>query len=436
MAQAPSGEPETMKEGEAGIQKHGKQSERNLALPRYNSAMWLDSYAVHPILPIQHECATSDVLCNGPHRWALLYNLTGQGITWQLGPSVLSILSRLLEPLVDKNYPAALAVPEDWEMSSCEVFQALRVYWEHIQKTLGPKYPVVTYTPRSHFSSIPYPQANVTLHEIRDEEGKISPRSVEYTMLKILQTPDMRTRTSSPTPDLTFESFLPGIAAQIPGCTAMIDATIPFPSYSVDYGTSSRPRVACCPSSANLPNNLPDGFSPIIFAANPVKELVMISGLTGESYGYLPDPTRHPLPDRRNGILELAKLFQPTLQLFVMDLTARFQIEEGKWRPEWNPLRPGIREIEMPRVPEKYFVYGMNYDDASYSVYGFFPRYTVSNSGRVEWSFCCYEVTGESGSPFASMQGPMDLVNILLVIQRHVLELAQVVRGLSLPPLS
>ncbi|KAI0316396.1 hypothetical protein OF83DRAFT_1127181 [Amylostereum chailletii] len=340
-------------------------------------------------------------------------------------------MARLQTPLVNRIEPEPLAVPEDWKTSSCGVLQTLRRYWEYIERYHGPEYSVV-YTPRAYFSDVPYPSENVTLHEIKDEQGRIAPGSVEYTMLKILQIPDMRTRTTRPNPDQTFEVFLPTVVSQIPGCIGMRHETVYFPSYSIDHGTSSCPSVACRPSFENLPSNLPDGFPPILFAANPVKELIMITGNTGESYGHRIN-LRHPLPDRRDGILELAKLVQPTLQLFVMDLTARFQIEEGQWRPEWNPLLPGAQAKEMPRIPEKYFVYGMNYDDARYIVYGFFPRYTISMSGRVEWSFCCFEAMRELRPPFASIQAPMDLARVLLVIQRHTAELAQIIRGFISP---
>ncbi|THH15539.1 hypothetical protein EW146_g4958 [Bondarzewia mesenterica] len=133
------------------------------------------------------------------------------------------------------------------------------------------------------------------------------------------------------------------------------------------------------------------------------------------------------LPDRKHGLVELAKMFQPTLQLMVMYLTKKYRVSEYEWRPEWNPPLNANKPIhEQPNIPNNFFVYGISYATLGCIVYAFFPRYQVTSSGRVEWGFCCCEVYvhniafGASSPKFR-----VDLINTLLIIQRHTTELAR-----------
>ena len=156
------------------------------------------------------------------------------------------------------------------------------------------------------------------------------------------------------------------------------------------------------------------------------------------------------MPDRRPGLVKLAKVFQPSLQLLVMHLTKKYRIDDHQWRPEWNvsdlfairggqttdrPYQPILGEKDpewsMPDVPEKYFFFGMNYSKIECIIYTFFPRYTVTASGRVEWGFCCFETYRPWPIGGIKTLHRVHLINMFLRIQRHTAELAEIFRDIS-----
>ena len=108
--------------------------------------------------------------------------------------------------------------------------------------------------------------------------------------------------------------------------------TIAFPQYSSDFGSSTCPDYACRPTRDNLPNGLPNGFTPILFAAHHVANLIRFEH--AEIPCVRPGPPDR-MPDRSQGLVELVKIFQPSLQLLVMHLTKAHCLD-GKWDPEWN----------------------------------------------------------------------------------------------------
>ena len=156
------------------------------------------------------------------------------------------------------------------------------------------------------------------------------------------------------------------------------------------------------------------------------------------------------MPDRRPGLVKLAKVFQPSLQLLVMHLTKKYRIDDHQWRPEYNvsdlfairggqttdgPYQPILGEKDpewsMPDVPEKYFFFGMNYSKIECIIYTFFPRYTVTASGRVEWGFCCFETYRPWPIGGIKTLHRVHLINMFLRIQRHTAELAEIFRDIS-----
>ncbi|OBZ79538.1 hypothetical protein A0H81_00051 [Grifola frondosa] len=85
----------------------------------------------------------------------------------------------------------------------------------------------------------------------------------------------------------------------------------------------------------------------------------------------------------------LAHAVQPTLQMFMIDLTTRYRKPDGSWDPTWDPF-------ESAAIPEHMIVYGIAYDEFGVVIYAFFPRYVVDNDTRtLKWGCGCYEVATE-----------------------------------------
>ena len=81
--------------------------------------------------------------------------------------------------------------------------------------------PFVKYMSVNQIKDTPYPGGKVILHEVFDADGNLSPQSVQFTMVKILQIPDPRAMSLLPSPLHTFEVFLPSVMIQIPGCSPL-----------------------------------------------------------------------------------------------------------------------------------------------------------------------------------------------------------------------
>lgn len=196
-----------------------------------------------------------------------------------------------------------------------------------------------------------------------------------------------------------------------------------------------------------LLNDLPDGYVPILFAAHHVDTLHAFE-LSEISY-VRPGPPEL-MPDRRPGLVKLAKVFQPSLQLLVMHLTKKYRIDDYQWRSDWNvsnrprcsrkqstnmPYQPIIGKKDpawsRPHVPEKYFFFGMNYSQTECIIYTFFPRYEVTSSGRVEWGFCCYEAHNPWTTDDVDPLHRVHLINTFLRIQRHTAELVEIFKDVS-----
>lgn len=202
--------------------------------------------------------------------------------------------------------------------------------------------------------------------------------------------------------------------------------SIAFPQYSSDFGSSTCPDYACRPTRDNLPNGLPNGFTPILFAAHHVANLKRFKHV--EISCVRPGPPDR-MPDRSQGLVELVKIFQPSLQLLVMHLTKAHCLD-GKWDPEWNPIV--FSDSKKPPIPGKFFFFGMNYSQLNCIVYAFFPRYKVNYEGRLEWGFCAYEAYTPQPTEGVSPQTRAYLVNTFLRIQRHTAELVNIFKEYSL----
>ena len=60
---------------------------------------------------------------------------------------------------------------------------------------------------------------------------------------------------------------------------------ISMPQYSLHFGESPSLSVGCRLSPENIPENLPEGFVPLLFAANPVREVAEPDDGMGELRG-------------------------------------------------------------------------------------------------------------------------------------------------------
>lgn len=168
-------------------------------------------------------------------------------------------------------------------------------------------------------------------------------------------------------------------------------------------GTVVCPDFACCLRGASL---LPNQTSqPVVFAALAVDNIPPEDWELDNYFGLI-DPDDVSYPTGR--IPEIMRTFYPNLRLFVEHLVQRYQLDgSDEWIPEWNvsifssdtnvylkdslslphfhrqPVRP---PRDQPSKPESFHLYGMVYDRRGCIVYAFFPRYTVTDGGVVEWS--------------------------------------------------
>lgn len=396
---------------------------------------WIDLYGMSP--PKRHALdkvpPTLQPLADGPYRW-LFQQTRLIGYDGRTGLSIRSIVNVIQSH--DGHQMQPLDVPEDWKdavsnktlNTTTAILQTSLCQYVDNMHRVWPSVSVLVYRPGSYFSTIPYPKPNLTLHELRDPDMPLY--SVEWTVFKTLcEGNSGLTVYSELGPRPYYDALLPAICHQIPGCTVLRSTPIAFPSYSAESKSSTCLDFVCQPSIDNLPNDLPGGYIPVLFAAHHVDTLYSFA--PSEVSSVHPGPPEL-MPDRRPGLVKLAKVFQPSLQLLVMHLTKKYRIDDHQWRPEWNPIL-GEKDPEwsMPDVPEKYFFFGMNYSKIECIIYTFFPRYTVTASGRVEWGFCCFETYRPWPIGGIKTLHRVHLINMFLRIQRHTAELAEIFRDIS-----
>ncbi|ETW76836.1 hypothetical protein HETIRDRAFT_328917 [Heterobasidion irregulare TC 32-1] len=401
---------------------------------------WTDTYGMSPIQPssirfYDQTPPSLKPLADGPHRW-LFEAKQSVGYDGRAGLNIRSIVKLLQSHRAYNRQP--LLIPEDWKNadSNTDVDSVITIlqnsvchYIDHLHTIWPSTAPVEFYKPRSYFSTVPYPFPNVTLHELRDPQDV--QYSVEWTILKILSKAHMGVVQYSTLGVTTFyDALLPAICYQIRGCEVLRSTPITFPPYSAEYGSSTCLDFVCRPSSDNLPNGLPSGFIPVLFAAH---HLDALHTFTEDELSWSRPGPPEKMPDRSQELVKLAQVFQPSLQLLVMYLTKKYRVGDQQWKPEWNPI---IAQEECfylrPQIPENFFFYGMNYSQVECIIYAFFPRYEVTSSGRVEWGFCCYEAYTPWPTGGGNLTHRIHFINTILRIQRHTAELAELFREISL----
>ena len=108
---------------------------------------------------------------------------------------------------------------ETLDITAALLRTALCQYVDNVHSA-WPGTPMLLYKPRSHFATIPYPQPNLTLHELRDPHMALY--SVEWTIFKILCKGNSGvTGYSALGPKLFYDALLPAICHQIRGCRVL-----------------------------------------------------------------------------------------------------------------------------------------------------------------------------------------------------------------------
>ncbi|ETW76951.1 hypothetical protein HETIRDRAFT_389963 [Heterobasidion irregulare TC 32-1] len=393
------------------------------AVPYASLPAWLDKFGMAGAdRTLNISRSNLQMLWQGPHRWNFF-------IRSRFGPGDCGIELILLFLKRQQQWlPVPIAIPDDWKTSGGSLLDATltAALTEYLNKQL---HDYVEFKPRESISDIAYPHAKITLHEIRDPTLKIY--DIRWMLFKLFSKCDADRYIGfhEHLPGSLFSFVLPSVCYQIPGCDVIRFTPIALPIYCAGFGSSVRLDFACTPSKCMLPNGLPGGFSPVLFAVDYVDSI--------------PDLTRHEIepdqpsegsyafPDRSHGIVKLAKIFEPALQLLVTYIVKKYQAPDGQWIPEWNPLRSEIPHLR-PDLPEDLFFYAINHSKSDCMVYAFFPRYSVTPSGRVEWGFCCSEAYRlPSLIASASMRDRMRVVKTLLRVQRHTVRITEVFTELS-----
>jgi len=82
---------------------------------------------------------------------------------------------------------------------------------------------------------------------------------------------------------------------------------------------------------------------------------------------------------------QLASAYQPTLQMFIIDLVMKYKdLETGTWSDEFDPFNGAP-------IPEHMFLLGVIYDADGVQIYSFSPRYELKGreTKTVSWGFRC-----------------------------------------------
>lgn len=86
-------------------------------------------------------------------------------------------------------------------------------------------------------------------------------------------------------------------------------------------------------------------------------------------------------------------------------------------------------------IPKRFFLYGIAYSTLAIAIYAFYPRYQFNEeTEELEWGFCCYEhhyLNRIFGHWNAYTR--MDLINALLTVQRHNLEVIELLKDKDHP---
>ncbi|KAL6299367.1 hypothetical protein BKA93DRAFT_829937 [Sparassis latifolia] len=207
--------------------------------------------------------------------------------------------------------------------------------------------------------------------------------SMETTVLKLLAFPGIQNTISEMDVERQIGSILTGIF-NIRGCTTYSSTALKYPTILGCFGSYSRPDVACQISVERLPGI--KFCRPLVLAGEarrPQNRVPQKDAPSGSATPSDESPVRLPRP-----ALKLAWAFQPTLELFIMDLITRYgNPSENTWKKEWDPLANAA-------IPSHMVVFGIVYDKNGIVVYSYAPTYSVSN-GKVKWGFECRQVSPE-----------------------------------------
>lgn len=105
--------------------------------------------------------------------------------------------------------------------------------------------------------------------------------------------------------------------------------------------------------------------------------------------------------------------------------------------PSQQPLNFEVLESDYGTlcIPRRFFLYGIAYSTLAIAIYVFYPRYEFNEkTEKLEWGFCCYEhhYLDRIFCPWIGLTR-MKLINALLTVQRHNLELIELFKDKDHP---
>ncbi|GBE84400.1 hypothetical protein SCP_0603790 [Sparassis crispa] len=199
--------------------------------------------------------------------------------------------------------------------------------------------------------------------------------SIECAMLKLFGYPGTLKTISEMDVERHIGPILSGIF-NIPGCAGLSSTILKYPTILSCFDSYPRPDHACQISAERLPGI--KFCRPLVLAGEarrPQSRVPQVedtpSGSASNSRVKFPRPAS-----------QLAWAFQPTLELFIMDLVTKYRNPGGKtWKKEWDPLANAA-------IPSHMVVFGIVYDTDGIIFYFYSPTYKVSDGKYTSERYC------------------------------------------------
>ncbi|KAL6299365.1 hypothetical protein BKA93DRAFT_829936 [Sparassis latifolia] len=382
------------------------QSERRNALSEeVGMKMWFEDngipYNTQPTMKGSGYLTASNVSqsqLEQVYNWKFYSNYIGDS-SQRISQLVTDHIERLLIVRASSARSGIIKIPKEWctdtnvevnEASPSQILRkALRLYIEyaneeHINNEM-PLPPPFDLTGDQSSSAEP---VLVTLDlSLYDSHNAHSSRalSMEWTILKLLAFPGTQDSISEMDVERHIGSILTGLF-NIRGCTRYSSTALKYPTAFACFGSYPRPDAACQISGKELPTI--KFCRPLVLAGEAKRRPSPVLQEVAPSGSAIPSdesPVRLPRPAS-----QLAWAFQPTLELFIVDLVTKYRNPDGKtWKKEWNPLAKA-----KAAIPGQMVVFGIIYDKNGIVIYSYAPTYKVSN-GKVNWGFECRQVSTE-----------------------------------------
>ncbi|KAF8576730.1 hypothetical protein K439DRAFT_1640271 [Ramaria rubella] len=273
----------------------------------------------------------------------------------------------------------------------------------------------IEFCSRESIKALPYTEPEVIPHEIKPDSENPS-QCIEWTMLKLLKYPGATSCRSDLDSERHIRLCLAGFF-KITGCTTFSNTEVKFPTAVGCFGRFSRPVLASRLDASVHPweNKVPPSFRPVVLLCDGGNPIDSENG--GLSYGA---PNGHRLA------AQLAWAAHPTLVVIIAHTML-----------EWQRENLAAPKPKAPfKLPEYALIHGIAYDAHGILIYGFFPQVLqFSDDGTpLKWGFGCVPVDTSFTSVFRRRKPAirMELVKVLLAIQRRATHLAEIFSTLKL----